>query len=70
MKNPRLLTKSRYKLALDCPTKLFYTRKIGYENKRDTESFLEDLPQGGYQAEELARMEHQNGLVITGDDHN
>ena len=25
---PRYLTKSRFKLALECPTKLFYTGKI------------------------------------------
>ena len=25
--NPRYLTKSRFKLALECPTKLFYTQK-------------------------------------------
>ena len=70
MKKPRLLTKSRFKLALDCPTKLFYTRKKEYENQADTDSFLEGLAQGGFQVEELARMEHPNGVAITGDDYN
>ena len=70
MKKPRLLTKSRFKLALDCPTKLFYTRKSEYENQGDTDSFLEGLAQGGFQVEELARMEHPNGVAITGDDYN
>jgi hypothetical protein len=70
LKKPRLLTKSRFKLALDCPTKLFYTRKSEYENQADTDSFLEGLAQGGFQVEELARMEHPNGVAITGDDYN
>lgn len=70
MKNPRLLTKSRFKLALDCPTKLFYTRKSEYENQADTDSFLEGLAQGGFQVEELARMEHSDGVTIKGDDYN
>ncbi|WP_034889642.1 DUF2779 domain-containing protein [Gillisia sp. Hel_I_29] len=70
MKNPRLLTKSRFKLALDCPTKLYYTRKSEYENQSNTDSFLEGLAQGGFQVEELARMEHPNGIAITGDDYN
>ncbi len=70
MKKPRLLTKSRFKLALDCPTKLFYTRKSEYENQGDTDSFLEGLAQGGFQVEELARMEHPKGVAITGDDYN
>ena len=70
MKKLRLLTKSRFKLALDCPTKLFYTRKSEYENQADTDSFLEGLAQGGFQVEELARMEHPKGVAITGDDYN
>src|SRR5690554_1076654 len=66
----RYLTKSRFKLALDCPTKLFYTRKSEYENQSETDSFLEGLAQGGFQVEELARMEHPEGIAITGDDFN
>ena len=29
---PRYLTKSRFKLAVECPTKLFYTGKPEYAN--------------------------------------
>ena len=68
--NPRYLTKSRFKLALDCPTKLYYTRKEQYENKSDSDSFLEALAQGGFQVEELARMDYPNGIAIIGDDYN
>ncbi|MEX0995939.1 MAG: DUF2779 domain-containing protein [Flavobacteriaceae bacterium] len=69
MTKQRLLTKSRFKLALDCPTKLYYTRKSEYENQSETDSFLEGLAQGGFQVEELARMEHPDGIAITGDDY-
>lgn len=67
---PRYLTKSRFKLALDCPTKLYYTRKVEYENKNEADSFLEGLAQGGFQVEELARMEYPNGIAILSDDWN
>lgn len=66
---PRYLTKSRFKLALSCPTKLFYTRKKEYENNSDTDSFLQGLAQGGFQVEELARLYHSNGHAILGDDY-
>ena len=70
MKSPRYLTKSRFKLALDCPTKLYYTRKQAYENKSDSDSFLEALAQGGFQVEELARMDYPEGYAILGEDYN
>ncbi|MGM0934245.1 MAG: DUF2779 domain-containing protein [Bacteroidota bacterium] len=69
MKSPRYLTKSRFKLALDCPTKLYYTRKPEYENAAEADSFLEQLAQGGFQVEELARMEHPGGIALLGEDY-
>jgi hypothetical protein len=69
LKSPRYLTKSRFKLALDCPTKLYYTRKPEYENSADVNTFLEQLAQGGFQVEELARMEHPGGIALLGDDY-
>ena len=69
MSSLRYLTKSRFKLALDCPTKLYYTRKSEYANTAETDSFLEQLAQGGFQVEELARMEHPGGIALLGDDH-
>ncbi|WP_445956551.1 DUF2779 domain-containing protein [Yeosuana sp.] len=64
----RYLTKSRFKQALDCPTKLFYTKKIAYENTAESDTFLESLAQGGFQVEELARMNYPDGIAILGDD--
>lgn len=68
MTKPRYLTKSRFKLALSCPTKLFYTNKTEYENTSKTDTFLEALAQGGFQVEELARMEYPEGVAILGRD--
>lgn len=70
MTKPRYLTKSRFKLALDCPTKLFYTRKKEYEDSSETDTFLEALAQGGFQVEELAHMEYPDGVAILGEDWN
>ena len=54
----RYLSKSRYKLALECPTKLFYTGKDHlYANQKVDDPFLLALAKGGFQVEELARME-------------
>lgn len=53
MKKPRYLTKSRFKLALDCPTKLYYTRKPEYENQSESDTFLQALAQGGFQVKEI-----------------
>ncbi|WP_283643099.1 DUF2779 domain-containing protein [Croceibacter atlanticus] len=66
----RLLTKSRFKTALGCPTKLFYTRKQEYEDSSSTDSFLQALAEGGFQVEELARMEYPKGVAILGEDYN
>lgn len=70
MTNPRHLTKSRFKLALDCPTKLYYTRNPIYENSNETDSFLQGLAQGGFQVEELARMYFPEGVAILDEDWN
>lgn len=64
----KVLTKSRFKLGLECPNKLFYTRKEEYANKKVADSFLEALAQGGFQVEELARMHYPGGELIEGQD--
>lgn len=38
--NKRYLTKSRFKLAVECPTKLFYTGKPEYANVNNEDAFL------------------------------
>ncbi len=51
----RHLTKSRFKLACECETKLYYTRKKDYADQSAIDPFLRELAKGGYQVGELAR---------------
>ena len=70
MKN-KYLTKSRFKLATECPTKLFYTGKDKeYANQKCDDDFLLALAEGGIQVGELAKCyfrgsvgHHGNGDV-------
>lgn len=64
----RVLSKSRFKLGLECPNKLFFTGKKSYANNKDDDSFMEALAEGGFQVEELARMSFPEGELIEGDD--
>ena len=64
----KVLSKSRFKLGLECPNKLYYTGKDEYANSKREDSFLEALAQGGFQVEELARMHYPNGILIEGND--
>lgn len=61
----RYLTKSRFKLALSCPTKLYYTGKPGYANANDDNEFLTMLADGGFQVGELAKLMYPTGIEIT-----
>ncbi|WP_304142292.1 DUF2779 domain-containing protein [Mesoflavibacter zeaxanthinifaciens] len=60
----RYLTKSRFKTGLECPNKLFYTKKDEYANQKDENPFLEALASGGFQVEELARLHYPNGYLV------
>ena len=62
---PRLLTKSRFKLALECPTKLYYTANSKYANEQNDDSFLQALAAGGYQVGELAKLYYPEGFDVT-----
>ena len=65
-KPPFYLTKSRFKTALECPTKLFYTDKENiYANKKSEDEFLMALAEGGFQVGELAKHYHPGGHDIT-----
>ena len=68
--NPRYLTKSRFKLALECPTKLFYTRKTDlYADAKQEDDFLQALAEGGFQVGELAKLMFPGGIEITSRTH-
>ncbi|HNW77102.1 MAG TPA: DUF2779 domain-containing protein [Bacteroidales bacterium] len=64
MEKPRYLTKSRFKLALECETKLLYTGKPEYPDKKVDDPFLESLAEGGFQVGELAKLYHPGGVMI------
>ncbi|HAU4231598.1 TPA: DUF2779 domain-containing protein [Legionella pneumophila] len=60
-----LLTKSKFKMALECPTKLwYYDRPDEYINKQDEDSFLKALAEGGAQVEALAKCYFPEGRSI------
>lgn len=58
------LTKSKFKLALECPTKLYYIDKPQYANQQKEDSFLKALAEGGYQVEALARCYYPDGVFV------
>ena len=61
---PRVLTKSRFNLARECPTKLFYAAKPSYANTRNDDNFLQLLAEGGYQVGALARLSYPRGVTV------
>ena len=62
----RYLTKSRFKLAVECPTKLFYAGKSGYRDAMSDNKFLEMLAEGGYQVGALAKLSFPEGIDLEG----
>ena len=64
MVSNRLLTKSMFKLGLECPRKLFYVNKPDYFNKTIDNPFLDALKDGGFQVGELAKCYHPEGIEV------
>ncbi len=65
----RYLTKSRFKLGMECPAKLFYTGKDTdpnriYANSKMEDDFLAALAEGGFQVGELAKQYFPGGHDI------
>lgn len=70
MCKPRYLTKSRFKLAVECPTKLFYTGKKNiYRDTMQEDSFLAMLAEGGYQVGALAKLMYPQGVEVAHTEH-
>lgn len=61
----RYLTKSRFKLAAECPRKLFYTGRTDYRNTKQEDTFLQSLADGGFQVGELAKRLYPGGIEVT-----
>jgi hypothetical protein len=62
--SPRYLTKSKFQLAMECPTKLYYDEKPQYSNLKIEDSFLQALAEGGYQIAALAKAYYKDGIEI------
>ncbi|MGM8212221.1 hypothetical protein ACLIBH_05415 [Virgibacillus sp. W0430] len=65
----RYLTKSRFKLGMECPTKLFYAGKKEYANEQLDDPFLEALAEGGIQVGELAKAYYPGGHKVASLDY-
>lgn len=63
------MTKSRFQLGMECPAKLYYTRKSEYANQKLDDPFLIALAEGGFQVGELAKRYHPGGHDITSLDY-
>ena len=61
----RYLTKSRFKLGLECPFKL----TEDFQEDQEKNDFLSALADGGFQAEELARLHYETGILIEDKDY-
>ncbi|HEY3935407.1 MAG TPA: DUF2779 domain-containing protein [Gemmatimonadales bacterium] len=59
----RTLSKSDYKLARTCSTKLYYREK-GYPQRTDDDPMLRLLAEGGYMVEQLARLFFPDGRAL------
>ncbi len=58
------LTKSRFKIGYECPTKLSYQDDKSFGNNNAENSFLKALAEGGFQVGELAKIYHPDGVEI------
>ena len=60
----KVLSKSKFKVGLECPNKLYYYGDKTYANKQTEDTFLQTLAEGGFQVEALARLHYPNGHFI------
>jgi hypothetical protein len=65
----RHLTKSLYKLAIECPTKLYFMGKPEYANEMNDDPFMMALAEGGFQVGALAKLYYPAGKGIFSKDN-
>ncbi|WP_411833177.1 DUF2779 domain-containing protein [Pseudoxanthomonas mexicana] len=65
----RHLTKSRFTLALECPTKLAYLDDPRYANANRHNDFLMALAEGGHQVGALAKCLFPDGIEVDAQGH-
>lgn len=61
--NHNTLSKSSFKIAQSCPTKLYY-KKNGYPSANDENEYLEFLAEGGYAVGTMAKLYYPDGIEI------
>lgn len=60
------LTKSRFQIGMECPTKLYYhLNPKEYANKKLDDTFLAALAKGGFQVGALAQAYYPEGILIS-----
>src|SRR5262245_9566359 len=64
---PQYLSKSDFKIARTCPTKLYY-KKLAYPSIRDGSECREFLADGGYMIETIAKLLHPEGIEVGWDE--
>lgn len=64
MRSIRFLTKSRFKVGAECPTKLYYMDHSEYANANEENTFLESLAEGGFQVGALAKLYFPEGTEV------
>lgn len=60
------LSKSDFKVAMGCPTKLYY-RKSGYPSVTDGNEYMQLLAEGGYMFNAYAQLKYPNGILVPSD---
>jgi hypothetical protein len=65
MRSP-YLTKSDFKSAFECSTKLYY-RKRGYPKTLDEDDYLKFLADSGFMVEAVAKAQYPNGVDLVGE---
>jgi len=58
------LTKSDFKVAQTCPTKLYY-KKCGYRSLKDDDEYLALLAEGGFIVQKIATLLYPEGAEMT-----
>lgn len=65
----RYLTKSRFNVALACPTRLRYLDDSAYPNQDHVDEFLQALAEGGHQVGALAKCLFPEGIEVRSSGH-
>ena len=63
---PRTLSKSDFKTARQCGTKLYY-KELGYPSTKDEDPYLKLLAAGGYMVETIAKLLYPDGRALSYD---